>query len=194
MKLDPVPAGGGVQRELARLEADARHLRYFLPTIPTGLIQTPAYMRQVMGRVAARLERDTSRLVELKLERQAVLRDGGKRFDFVLTESAIRWMICEGSVMARQLEHLVSLSQLPHVDIRVLLLSARVSDVPFNTFTVYDDSAVTLEVFTGRVVLHEPEDVGHYGKLFEYFAGQALAGDEARQQLLVWARGFKAGE
>jgi transcriptional regulator with XRE-family HTH domain len=33
------------QRELAALEADARHIRFFLPLMITGLLQTPEYAR-----------------------------------------------------------------------------------------------------------------------------------------------------
>jgi hypothetical protein len=56
---------------------------------------------------------DTATAIALKLERQAVLYDKSKRFEFLLTESALRWQLYEPSVMAVQLDRLVSLPGLP---------------------------------------------------------------------------------
>jgi hypothetical protein len=188
MELEPESsASGGVQHELAALERAATRLRYFLPAIPTGLIQTPEYMRQVMTRTSASTAGGVERVIALKLERQAALDDIDKQFEFLLTESAIRWQLCEAAVMERQIEHLVSLSRRPNVDIKVLPLSARVSEIPFNTFTVYDTTLATLEDFTGRVVLRDVKGVEHYRRLFDVFAEQAYAGDAARQLLSDWA-------
>ncbi|OLZ70037.1 hypothetical protein AV521_16310 [Streptomyces sp. IMTB 2501] len=193
MKLEPESsAAGDVQYELAALERSATHLRYFLPAIPTGLIQTPEYMRHVMTQTSASGAGDVDRVIALKLERQAVLDDPEKEFEFLLTESAVRWQLCEAAVMARQIEHLVSLSRRPNVDVKVLPLSARVPEVPFNTFTVYDTTLATLEVFTGRVVLREVKDVDHYRRLFDVFAEHAYAGDAARQLLGEWAENSSA--
>lgn len=75
-----------------------------------------------------------SRAIALKLERQAVLHDKTKNFEFLLTESAIRWQLCEPSVMAVQIDRLVSLSQLANIRIGVLPLSARVRDGAYHIF------------------------------------------------------------
>ncbi|MGV4986634.1 DUF5753 domain-containing protein [Streptomyces sp. NRAIS4] len=188
MKLEPESSTrNGIQHELAALEKSATRLRYFLPAIPTGLIQTPEYMRHVMTQTSASAAGDSDRVIALKLERQAVLDDPEKRFEFLLTESAVRWQLCEPAVMARQIEHLVSLSRRPNVDVKVLPLSARVSEVPFNTFTVYDTTLATLEVFTGRVVLRQATDVDHYSRLFDAFAQHAYADDSARKLLEDWS-------
>ncbi|WP_405881457.1 DUF5753 domain-containing protein [Streptomyces sp. NBC_01136] len=187
MKLEPTPGGDGVQGELAAWERDAHHLRYFLPAIPTGLIQTPEYMRHVMTRTSASAAGDVTSVMALKLARQAVLEERDKRFEFVLTESALRWKLGDGPLVAGQLEHLVSLSLRSNVAIGVLPLKARIPEVPFNTFTVYDADVVTLEVFTGRVVLREPQDVAHYRRLFECFSECAVEGDGARRLLERWA-------
>ncbi|MFI6375780.1 DUF5753 domain-containing protein [Streptomyces sp. NPDC050546] len=179
-----------VQHDLAAHESSARRLRYFLPAIPTGLIQTPEYMRQVMTRTSVSAVGVNEYVIAQKLERQAVLDDLDKRFEFLLTESAIRWQLCDTAVMARQIEHLVALSHRPNVALRVLPLSVRVSEVPFNTFTVYDATMTTLEVFTGRVVLRDAAGVQHYGQLFDYFAEHACVDDAARELLGDWVAGL----
>lgn len=193
MKLEPASGAGSVQHELAALEEAATYLRYFLPAIPTGLIQTPEYMRHVMTRTSASKARDVERVIAQKLERQAVLDDLDKRFTFLLTESAVRWQLCEPAAMVRQIEHLASVSRRPNVDLRVLPLAAPVAEVPSNTFTVYDTTLATLEVFTGRVVLREAMDITHYDRIFDYLAEHALAGHEARELLAEWAEVLEAG-
>jgi hypothetical protein len=104
--LEPASGADDVQREFAVLERNAVRLRYFLPAIPTGLIQTPEYMRCVMTQTSVAADKE----VEQAMARKAMLEDLDKRFEFLLTEPAIRWQLCEADVMARQIEHLASLS------------------------------------------------------------------------------------
>ncbi|WP_325100538.1 Scr1 family TA system antitoxin-like transcriptional regulator [Streptomyces violarus] len=49
-------------------EGAATRLRYFLPAIPTGLIQTPEYMRHVMTRTSASVVGDIEQTIARKLE------------------------------------------------------------------------------------------------------------------------------
>ncbi|MFB7615092.1 helix-turn-helix domain-containing protein [Kitasatospora sp. NPDC056181] len=179
------------QRELAALEAGATHIRYFLPAMPSGLLQTPEYMRTAMSPPVDPADGDVSQAISLKLGRQVVLYDQGKHFDFLLTESAVRWRLCEPLVMATQLDRLVSLSHLPNVTIGILPLSAQVADAPFHTFTVYGAKLVTIELFTGRLVLRDPKDIDHYRALFDFFRGESVEGDPARSMLGRWADEFR---
>jgi transcriptional regulator with XRE-family HTH domain len=168
------------QRELAALEAEAKDMRHFLPTLVTGLLQTPEYMRAAMDTPVELAAGDTSAAIELKLERQAILHDESKHFEFLLTESAVRWQLCEPRNMALQLDRLVSLSQLPNVRIGVLPLSVQVGAGAFHTFVGYDKHLVTIELFTGLLVLRDPKDTEHYRTLFNFFSGHALWADSAR--------------
>lgn len=95
------------QRELAALEANATQVRHFLPTLITGLLQVPEYMRAAMSTPIEPAAGDVGKAVALKIERQAVLHDRTKNFEFLLTESAIRWQLCDPSIMAVQIDRLV---------------------------------------------------------------------------------------
>lgn len=171
------------QRELAALEANAARIRYFLPALVTGLLQTAEYMRAAMDMPVEPAEGDTSRAVALKLERQAVLQDPAKWFEFLLTEQALRWQLCPAPVMALQMDRLVSLSRFPNVKVGVLPFGRDMAVGPMNTFTVYDDSLATVETFTGQIVLRDPKDIAHYRALFSYFGDHALWGDRSRALL-----------
>lgn len=180
------------QRELAALEADAREMRHFLPTLITGLLQTPEYMRAAMDTPVEPAAGDTATAIALKLERQAILHDKSKRFEFLLTESALRWQLCEPSVMAVQLDRLVSLSWLPNIRIGVLPFGIQVGDGPYHTFVIYDDHIVTIELFTGQLVLRDPKDIDHYHALASFFGGHALWKDEARDFISGMAGHYRA--
>jgi hypothetical protein len=96
------------QRELAALEQNASEVRHFLPALITGLLQIPEYMRAAMSTPVepAGAGGDVSKAAAAKLERQAVLHHPGKRFRFLLTESAVRWQLCPPAMMALQLDRL----------------------------------------------------------------------------------------
>lgn len=180
------------QRELAALEAGAREMRHFLPALITGLLQTPEYMRAAMDTPVEPAAGDTTTAIALKLERQAILHDRSKHFEFLLTESALRWQLCEPSVMAVQLDRLVSLSWLPNIGIGVLPFGGQVGDGPYHTFVIYDDHIVTIELFTGQLVLRDPKDIDHYHALASFFGGHALWKDAARDFISAIAGRYRA--
>jgi Domain of unknown function (DUF5753)/Helix-turn-helix domain len=179
------------QRDLATLEAHATHMRYFVPALITGLLQVPEYMRAAMNTPVEPAAGDTAKAIAIKLERQAVLHEGSKQFEFLLTESAVRWQLCEPSIMALQIDRLVSLSLLPNVRLGILRLDGRVEDGPYHTFVIYDRRLVTIELFTGRLVLRDPKDVDHYSALFEFFSNHAIWEQGARGLLAEIAEGFR---
>ncbi|MFE3201556.1 helix-turn-helix domain-containing protein [Embleya sp. NPDC059237] len=179
------------QRELAILEAGADHIRHFLPTMITGLLQTPEYMRRALSPTVDPTAGDTTKTMVMKLERQSVLHDGEKRFDFLLTESATRWQLCHPSAMALQLDHLVAISRLPRIRLHILPLRQQMNDAPFNTFVIYDSHLVTVELFSGRLILRDPKDIAYHRELFDYFAARSLSGDDARRQIESWSEAFR---
>lgn len=180
------------QREIAALESNTAEFRHFLPALITGLLQVPEYMRAAMSTPVEPASGDVSKALALKLERQEVLHDTSKTFYFLLTESATRWQLCPPSVMAVQLDHLISVSRLPNVHIGVLPLSVQVPDGPYHTFVVYDRRLVTIELFTGRLVLRDPRDIEHYRALFAFFGHRALWSNEARSVLSEQANEYRS--
>ncbi|GAA0620140.1 helix-turn-helix transcriptional regulator [Kutzneria viridogrisea] len=178
------------QAELATLESEARHIRHFLPSLVTGLLQTHDYMQAAMNPPVNPVEGDTSKAIERKLRRQSVLHNNEKRFDFLLTESAIRWRLSSPSVLRLQVDHLIAVSKLPSVRLSVLPLSAHVPDGAFHTFVLYDKKLVTAELFSGRLVLRDLKDVNYYSDVFDFFFGLAEHGDSARGFLRSISDGF----
>jgi transcriptional regulator with XRE-family HTH domain len=176
------------QRELAALEADSQHIRFFLPLMITGLLQTPEYARASM----ANFPGDHPQAIAKRLDRQAALYKPAKRFTFVLTEAAVRWQLCEPRVMAVQMGRLASLSELPNIRIGVIPLDTYVPDGPLNTFTVYDERIATAETFGGVILMRDPRDVAYHLGLFAFFEQYAVFDDEVRARLESYAGAFRA--
>ena len=175
------------QRELAALEADATHIRFFLPTMITGLLQTPEYARASLGVFPG----DHAQAIARRLDRQATLYNPAKRFTFLLTEAAVRWQLVEPAVMAVQMGRLASLSELPNIRLGIIPLDAQVPDGPLNTFTVYDDRIVTAETFGGVIMMRDPRDVAYHLELFPFFERYAVVGYEVRKLLQHYAEAFR---
>jgi Domain of unknown function (DUF5753) len=171
------------QRELAALEADAAHIRFFLPTMITGLLQTPEYARASLGVFPG----DHALAIAKRLDRQATLYNPAKRFSFILTEAAVRWQLVEPAVMAVQLGRLVSLSELPNIRLGVIPLDACVPDGPLNTFTVYDERIAAAETFGGVIMMRDPRDVTYHLELFAFFERYAVFDVGVRRLLVQYA-------
>jgi transcriptional regulator with XRE-family HTH domain len=101
-------------------EAKAHTLRYWAPVIVPGLVQTPAYARELFAAMRHD-EGKISELVEIRMARQAILaRPDPPDVTTVLWEPVLHHMIGSREVMKDQLARLVELSRRPQVLIHVL--------------------------------------------------------------------------
>jgi transcriptional regulator with XRE-family HTH domain len=174
------------QRELAKLEQDSREIRFFLPTMLTGLLHTPEYAHASMSHPQAAA-------IAKRLERQAVLYDRTKRFTFLMTEGAVRWPILGPEGMAVQVDRLVSLAGLASVRMG-LIPSNGVTGAPalLSIFVVYDERIATAETYGGLVVMRDPRDVAIHLDRFHLFEQFALWGTDATSRLASIAADFRA--
>ncbi|MEV6992162.1 helix-turn-helix transcriptional regulator [Streptomyces sp. NPDC093228] len=167
------------QEQIRALEQSMTLLRLFQPSLIPGLLQTPEYIRAVLsGKELG--EEMLARTVGARISRQAVLYEPGKELRFVITEPVLRWRLLPPLMMAGQLDRLISLSRLPHVDIRIVPLVAPQRDVPGHSFVIRDDRMVTVETTHAEMVVTDPRDVALYVAKFERFAAAALADDAMR--------------
>jgi transcriptional regulator with XRE-family HTH domain len=105
------------QTDFAALMSQAAQVRYVLPTMLSGLLQTRTYVHSNVNHPLSALgQGERAKLVAAKLARQAVLDDPSKHFTFVLTEAAVRCRVAAPADMADQVEHLVALSRRSTVD------------------------------------------------------------------------------
>ncbi|WP_314612181.1 helix-turn-helix domain-containing protein [Streptomyces stackebrandtii] len=167
------------QEQTRSLEAQMSALRLFQPALVPGLLQTPEYIRAILSRHDLGDDVLTG-TISARIDRQRVLYDPSKELHFVITEPVLRWRIVSAARMAEQIDRLVSLSRLPHIDIRVVPLSAAQRDIANHAFVIRDDRTVTVETVHAEIVVTDPRDVAMYVQKFERFASSALAGEDMR--------------
>ncbi|MFE3627802.1 helix-turn-helix domain-containing protein [Streptomyces goshikiensis] len=167
------------QQAAKALESQMTVLRLFQPALVPGLLQTPEYIRAVLQR--HHLSEDAlTRTISGRLERQAVLFDPTKTLRFIITEPVLRWRIVPPQMMAAQLDRIISISRLAHVELRVVPLTVQQSDFANHAFVVRDDRMVTVETVHAEIVVTDPRDVDLYVEKFEGFERGALSDDAMR--------------
>ncbi|GGY66451.1 transcriptional regulator [Streptomyces olivaceoviridis] len=164
------------QQQIQAIESRTTLLRLFQPTLVPGLLQTPEYVRAVLGRKQLTPDQ-LARAVGARLARQSILYEPGRQLRFIVTESVLRWRILSPLMMAGQLDRLISVSRLPGVDLRVVPLSARQTDFANHSFSIKDDRMVTVETVHAELAVTDPRDVALYIDKFEGFTAVALSGD-----------------
>jgi transcriptional regulator with XRE-family HTH domain len=171
-----------VQRQHAEMARAAALVRNFEPSVVPGLLQTPEYARNRILEVARRHGTDTSdetvgTAVAARMQRGQALFDTSKRFEFVIGEPALRWRLCSPSAMRAQLTRLLTLFDLPNVEIAVLPFSAALDDTPQHGFIMFDD-LVIVESWSDERGFSGPESA-IYGAVFGEFKSRSAAGDDA---------------
>ncbi|MGN5633516.1 helix-turn-helix domain-containing protein [Streptomyces sp. AC154] len=177
------------QLQLAGLEASSTTFRYFLLSMITGLLATPAYVRASLGDAPSEQQMKT---VALKLERQRVLFDRAKRFTFLLTEAAVRYPLIPRDELAMQIDHLISLTKQPNIRIGILPMGTHLGTGALNTFTIYDEAVATAELDLGAIVFRDTRDVQDLITRFAHYEEKALFSGDARAQLKDWAEACRS--
>jgi hypothetical protein len=90
------------------------------------------------------------------------------------------------AVMAAQLGHLLIASALPAVSLSVIPLGADRSYVrPVESFWLFDDDLVNVELVSGHLTVTQPREVAMYAKTFSDLAALAVSGGKARSLMLT---------
>lgn len=174
----------GHQVRFRDLEATARFIRVFQPSLVPGLLQTAEYARQVFLRSGmADGGVDVAAALQARLDRQTALFDPAKRFVFLITEAALRTRLCPAPVMTVQIDRIVTLASLENVTVGYIPLSAELDVVPLNGFTLFDDQAVYVETISSELLHRDDRDIVLYTTTFERLQATALVGPAAADAL-----------
>jgi transcriptional regulator with XRE-family HTH domain len=170
------------QRQIGELEQEASAIRVFQPTMVPGLLQVADYARRVMEQGNPSSQADLAEAVAKRIERQTILYDQSKSFEFLITEGALRWRPGPPELMKAQLDRLVSMASLPNIEVGVLSLGQEAVDAylhPFVVFELADETLVTVETYSAELQVNEPQEVSVYQRTLERLRHSALWADEA---------------
>ncbi len=173
-------AGGaaGKQISVAELESRAALITGYQPRMVLGLLQTPAYTREMLALPGSPVvDDDLDAMVTERIQRQQVLYQGAKQIHLVMGEAALRARVGTLETLLAQLDRLVTMTDLPGVEIGIIPDSTPVLPVP--GFTIYDTTAVTSETLTGEQRLDEPDEVAEYHRFFNHVRDAAATGPDA---------------
>lgn len=177
-----------VQRAVMEAEAHARTMRNFQLAIVPGLLQTAEYARHILS-VADPFRQpspaDLGGAVTVRLERQRILSETGRRLEFVMTEAALRWRPGPAEVIRAQMLQVAEFAALEAVDIRVIPAGTEIHVIPRCPFILYEDRddgedpCAFVELPHGPVWVNRPENVRIYQAELDRLRQGALQGDEA---------------
>ncbi|MFG2603942.1 helix-turn-helix domain-containing protein [Streptomyces sp. NPDC048514] len=181
------------------LETDAESLRVYEPQLVTGLLQTRAYAEAlVQGALPETSTAEIEKRVQVRMRRQERITAEGTplRLWVVLDEAALRRVVGSKLVMREQLEHLIELSQLPHVTVQVLPfevgahpgLNGQYAILEFTDAA--DSSVVYLEGVTSDLYLEKAQDVQKYAVMYEHLRAQSLNVEQSRQFIAERAKDY----
>jgi len=180
-------AGGlaAVQRAAGEIEAASATVRNFQPGIIPGLLQTADYAMRVMQMANIRGAVDLAEAVTVRLARQEALYAPGRRFEFIMTESALRWRPGPPELLAAALGHVASVATLETVDLAVIPADAEMHAITRCGFILYEDrtdgepATVAIETPHAQLPVTDAGDVGLYRDQLALFRESALTGTEA---------------
>jgi transcriptional regulator with XRE-family HTH domain len=180
-------AGGlaAVQVSVRESEADSRTIRNFQLGIVPGLLQTAEYARRILALADINGSGDHEAAAVIRLERQQILHERGRRFEFLMTEAALRWRPGPAEVLRSQLLQVASIASLENVDIGVIPADVEMHAIPRCSFILHedrdDDQPAVAFVETPHAALYatEPSDVEIYRGELARFRESAVHGDDA---------------
>lgn len=160
-----------------------RWFRSYSSWLVPGLIQTYGYTEDVLRAVQRRRVEvdDVADAVAVRMERQRVLYQGHRRFAFLIEESVLRNALGEADTQVEQLEHLISVSSLPHVSLGVVPMGTGRTRMPVEGFWIFDKAQVNVELVSGYLTLTQPSEVKAYADTFVMLAAAAVYGTKARE-------------
>lgn len=180
--------GEGQRKALAE-ESTYDHIRVVQTALVPGLLQIPEYARHVFElRPRQHTAEEIAESIETRTKRQEQLRDGSRKFDFLIFEQALSAMYAPAKVMQAQFDHVLHVSSFKNVWIGIVPIETRLPAIPIVSFQLFGDDYVVIETPTRPVTVDGPAEVETYTRLFAQWSEVARSGN----QLSQWMKQFKA--
>ncbi|MEV0354373.1 helix-turn-helix transcriptional regulator [Nonomuraea sp. NPDC050680] len=171
-----------LQETRVSLYEQTRLFRFYCSHFMPWPLQTPGYMRAVLSAFADFHEapRDIDEAVAARAARSRLLYEGDHRFAIVMEESVLHDRIADDDVMAGQLGQLLEGMSLPSISLGIIPSGAPRKLWSMETFSIYDDKRVFMELLSAGVTVTQPREIALYIKGFTELAAHAVYGSRAR--------------
>ncbi|MGH7882535.1 MAG: helix-turn-helix domain-containing protein [Candidatus Dormibacteraceae bacterium] len=180
----PEGALSALQSDVAALEEKATAISVYHPCVIPGLLQTAAYARQVFLAHVPVDESAIASAVAARIDRQRILYNASKKFEFVVPESVFYWAPTTGALMLDQIDRILNVMTLENVDVGVVPLRGAVWTWHSHGFNYFRDvgggeDLVHVETLTAALNVSELEDVTMFRDVFAGLWASAQHGREA---------------
>ncbi|WP_394816319.1 DUF5753 domain-containing protein [Streptomyces mooreae] len=181
-----------LQNSLVQLFEETRLFRIYSSILVPGLLQTERYAAAVLRAVVAELQEnlpfdDSAEAARARVERSRIIHEPGRRFVLLIEEAVLYHQFGNTQAMADQLDYLLTADGLPSVSLGVIPTARERAQLPQETFHVYDDDLVSVELVSADVRITQSSEMALYLKVFEQLGCMAVYGPEA-QELILKAR------
>jgi len=181
------------------LETAAASLRIYQSLVVPGLLQTRAYAEAVIAGSSPEVTpADVEKRVNVRMRRQDRIRETEQplRLWAVFDEAALRRVVGNEQIMREQLDHLVEVSELPHVTVQVLPFETGAHPGVTGQYAILefpeesDSSVIYLEGVTSDLYLEKSDDVHNYSMMYEHLRAQALNPEQTRKFIVDRAKNY----
>lgn len=182
---------GNLQDNIQDLESTATRIFTFQPALVPGLLQTAEYARRVFTMFHRQYSsaKDPAAEVAGRLHRQLALYETNRRFDFLITETALRWRPGSVQLQLAQLDRVASISTLENVSVGLIPLDIEAATLTTHNFVIYEgedgteDATVAVETIHADMAVDTPEHVEIYRSRWSLLQEMALFGADAQEFL-----------
>ncbi|MFE1075130.1 helix-turn-helix domain-containing protein [Streptomyces sp. NPDC058783] len=170
---------------LLAFETDATSERAWEPVLVHGLLQTPAYAREVLTAWPANRPLDIEDLVKVRAKRADLLTRDPAPLELwaVLDETVIRRPIGEATVMREQIGHLLEMSRLSNVTLQLMPTSKGAHAGLGGAFAIleFEDQAPVAYVDSpaGNLYLDRAHDIRKFSRSLDLLRAHALDPDDS---------------
>ncbi|MFJ9778063.1 Scr1 family TA system antitoxin-like transcriptional regulator [Amycolatopsis sp. NPDC101161] len=172
---------------LLALESAASKITTWSPLLVPGLLQTPDYIRSIMEASSVPIE-EADRRLRIRLKRQRVLKQRDPvLFRALIGEWALRENIGSPAIMSDQIDHLLEISQLRNVSVRIVRSGLGYHTGLLGPFEIYEFPGTPPITFVehahSSAFLHEEtQTLAHQG-VVKMLGEQALSEAASRELL-----------
>ncbi|MBL7260382.1 DUF5753 domain-containing protein [Paractinoplanes lichenicola] len=177
-------------RRLRDVERVAQSIFYNAPSFVPGVLQVPAYSREIIESTASSASMDDQRLRVRDERRKAFLArldsDAPPQVHVLLSETVFRQAPAGSAVMREQIEHLLALSDRPTVRVGVVPLERRWHRGLLGNYEVLDTAAGSLafaEGPFGDTIITDGDRVDLVREQVRSLMNAAATGEEGRALL-----------
>lgn len=184
-----------LQVEYDELVHSAAKIRNFEIMLIPGLLQTREYVRYralEAVRVHGASPSGVEATIAARMKRGEVLYDTRKAFEFIITDAALRYLLCPPAVMIGQLDRLLVTSRMPNVRLGIIPPGTELAIAPMIGYMIVDDLALA-ETFTSMET-YQGAEAAKYAEIFDALMAESVTGDDAQRLITLAAQDLQVNK